>query len=126
MPVERGITLGVVSSAVFHPFLEWSLADSACATVQRDRDLGKFRLLQVATRDLLVCAQILEAVPAASLHVGDSARFDVEGAHRAGMRTAWLNSNCSADPPGAQPNLVFTSLVGSARRCMGLLTKPAQ
>lgn len=36
-------------------------------------------------------AEMLEATPAEILFVGDTPRYDVLGAHQAGMRTAWLS-----------------------------------
>lgn len=36
-------------------------------------------------------AEMLEAAPAEILFVGDTPRYDVLGAHQAGMRTVWLN-----------------------------------
>lgn len=38
--------------------------------------------------------------PAEALHVGDSYERDIEAAHRAGLRTAWLAGETERDPPG--------------------------
>lgn len=38
--------------------------------------------------------------PEEAMHVGDSYARDVEGAHRAGLRTAWLAGAAEREPPG--------------------------
>jgi FMN hydrolase / 5-amino-6-(5-phospho-D-ribitylamino)uracil phosphatase len=45
------------------------------------------------------------------LYVGDDPHFDVEGARRAGMYTAWINRSGAAWPAGVEPaNLVVSDL----------------
>ena len=49
------------------------------------------------------------------LHVGDDVELDVVGAHRAGLRTCWLNREGQAWPrDDLRPDLVFDSLTGLA------------
>jgi HAD superfamily hydrolase (TIGR01509 family) len=87
----RGLRLGVVSSAVHHPFLDWSLARfgiaDAFSTVITSASSGYYKtrpeIYRLALDHLGVAAD--EAV-----HVGDSYRFDVQGARRAGLRTVWF------------------------------------
>jgi HAD superfamily hydrolase (TIGR01509 family) len=87
---SRGLRLGVVSSAVHHPYLDWTLAQfgigDAFATVITSASSGYYKtrpeIYHAALRDLGVRAD--EAV-----HVGDSYPFDVQGARRAGLRTVW-------------------------------------
>lgn len=98
----RGLRLGVVSSAVHHPFLEWTLdrfgVAAAFDTVITSASCGYYKsrpeIYQLALRELGVTAD--EAV-----HVGDSYRFDVQGARRAGMRTVWY---APTDVALAQPD----------------------
>ena len=60
------------------------------------------------------CAQ-LGAEPHAVLHVGDDIELDVVGAHRAGLRTCWLNREGQPWPrDDVRPDLVFDSLTGLA------------
>jgi FMN phosphatase YigB (HAD superfamily) len=124
---SRGITLGVVSSAVFHPFLEWSLARFGMRehfnVVVTSASAGYYKSRPEIYWSALTS---LCAAPSASLHVGDSARFDVEGARRAGMRTAWLSTDSLLTPPQAQPDLVLKTLVGSAPALLGLFTASVQ
>ena len=50
------------------------------------------------------------------LHVGDDPELDVAGAHRAGLRAAWINRHGKAWPAalGETPELVFNDLGGLA------------
>lgn len=89
----RGLALGVVSSAVHHPFLDWTLARfgiaDAFTTVITSASSGYYKsrpeIYQLALHTLGTTA-------AETLHVGDSYRFDVLGARRAGLRTIWYAS----------------------------------
>lgn len=86
----RGLRLGVVSSAVHHPFLDWSLARfgvaDAFSTVITSASCGYYKtrpeIYRLALHRLGVAAD-------ETIHVGDSYRFDVQGARRAGLRTVW-------------------------------------
>lgn len=90
---RRGVRLGVVSSAVFHPFLEWTLDrfgvrdHFACVVSSASSGWYKSRpeIYESALRQFGVA-------PAHTVHVGDSYRYDVEGARRAGLRTIWYAS----------------------------------
>ena len=117
---DAGVPLAIVSSAVYHPFLEWSLA--------RFNLLDRFRYIATSASAGFYKSRpelfwhALDAVgsqPAQSLHIGDSWRFDVQGARRAGMMTVWLRTgndresalNDAADNP---PDLLADSLAGLA------------
>ena len=56
-------------------------------------------------------AEELTAAPVRMVHVGDSFRFDVSGASRAGFGTVWLRAN-GAEPTETtiQPDLTLTTL----------------
>jgi HAD superfamily hydrolase (TIGR01509 family) len=93
----RGLRCGIVSSAVHHPFLEWTIAkfglDGAFATIVTSASSGFYKsrpeIYQVALRALGVG-------PAEAVHVGDSYRFDVQGARRAGLRAIWYADTAAA------------------------------
>jgi len=53
----------------------------------------------------------LEVEPWEALHVGDLVKYDVVGAKRAGMRTAWLKTVEQEYAPEDAPDHVITSLV---------------
>lgn len=101
-----GRPLGIVSSAVHHDFLIWSLDRfdllSAFASVVTSASAGFYKsrpeIYWTALREL-------DADPTSSIHIGDSHRYDVEGAARAGMRTIWLNtSGEAAKEPRRRPD----------------------
>ncbi|MBB1087117.1 HAD-IA family hydrolase [Lysobacter sp. SG-8] len=57
----------------------------------------------------------LGCAPGDVLHVGDHPEMDVAGAHRAGMRSAWLNRTDAAwDRTDLRPDLEFSSLAALA------------
>ncbi|HEY8600436.1 MAG TPA: HAD family hydrolase [Thermomicrobiales bacterium] len=99
---SRGMRLGVVSSAVHHPYLDWTLRQfgigDAFATVITSASSGYYKsrpeIYHAALRELGVTA-------AETVHVGDSYRFDVQGAKRAGMRAVWY---APTNVALAQPN----------------------
>jgi len=72
------------------------------------------------------CAQ-LGVEPRAVLHVGDDVELDVVGAHRAGLRTCWINREGLAWPrEDIRPDLVFDSLAGLADWLDAAHAAPAQ
>jgi FMN phosphatase YigB (HAD superfamily) len=117
---EHGLTLAVVSSAVYHPFLEWALARFGMAEsfriVTTSASSGFYKSRPEVFEHTL---RALGAVPARSVHVGDSFRYDVRTPRRIGMRTAWL----SRDPVPAgeePPDVVLPSLEGAAAAILDL------
>jgi HAD superfamily hydrolase (TIGR01549 family) len=118
-----GIPIGVISSAVYHPFLEWTLASfgifDKIQTIVTSASAGFYK----SRPELyLHAAAELGANPSQMVHVGDSLRFDVGGAHRAGYATVWLRHDHSAAPDQAiVPDLTLGTLVGSAPEIARLL-----
>lgn len=120
---EAGVRLGVVSSAVYHPFLEWTLEEfgvsDAFATIVTSASAGFYKS---RPEIYLHAAELLAAQPGQMVHVGDSLRFDVGGASRAGMGTVWLQF---PDKPGDGseyvPDLTVNTLEGSAPGILGVL-----
>ena len=58
---------------------------------------------------LAACAR-LGCAPDEVLHVGDDPDLDVLGAHRAGLRTVWINRRDAAWPHAEQPDLIAPDL----------------
>lgn len=89
---ERGFRLGVISSAVFHPFLEWSLEQFGIADcfefVITSASAGFYKSSPRIYEHALNLAGV-EALHA--LHIGDSPRWDVTMANSVGMSTILLN-----------------------------------
>ncbi|MGH2557803.1 MAG: HAD family hydrolase [Thermomicrobiales bacterium] len=116
-----GIPLGIVSSAVYHPFLIWTLDRFGLArsfhSVTTSASAGFYK-----SRPEIFWQTLLRigAEPHRSAHIGDSLRFDVAGARRAGMLTAWYNKDQSAGD-AASPELTVTSMRDAAPRLLTLL-----
>ncbi|MDQ6908521.1 MAG: HAD family hydrolase [Chloroflexota bacterium] len=90
-----GLPLAVISNAVYHPFLEWCLDDwcirDAFTAIVSSASCGYYK----SHDGIYTCAiDALGVAPAEIVHIGDSYRFDVETAHRLGLRTIWLNLKC--------------------------------
>ena len=105
--VERGLppVPGVDAGDVRHP-----------GSVRRHRHLRQRRLLQSRPELYLHAAEALAAAPERMVHVGDSLRFDVGGASRAGMGTVWLRRD-GADPTAEarSPDPTIETLDGAGR-----------
>lgn len=121
---DSGIRLGVVSSAVYHPFLEWTLDEfgikDAFTTIVTSASAGYYKS---RPEIYLHAAELLSAPPRQMVHVGDSLRYDVGGASRAGMGTVWLQ--CPGKPgDGSEyvPDLTVTTLENSAPEILRVLS----
>ena len=125
---QTGIRLGVVSSAVYHPFLEWTLEEfgvkDAFTTIVTSASAGFYKS---RPEIYLHAAELLAAKPGHMVHVGDSLRFDVGGASRAGMGTVWLQfPDKPGDGSGYVPDLTVSTLVGSASGILAVLAARTQ
>lgn len=121
---SSGVPLGVISSAVYHPFLIWSLEKfgilDAFQHVITSASAGFYK-----SRPELYfhAADLLSVAPNNVVHVGDSLRFDVGGAQRAGMGTVWLrHDGQSRDDTSPVPDLTLGSLHTSAPEILHLLS----
>lgn len=120
---DAGIRLGVVSSAVYHPFLEWSLEkfgiSSAFTTVVTSASVGFYKSRPEIYRR---AAEQLGVAPGSIVHVGDSLRFDVGGASRVGMGTVWLqHRERREDELKFTPDLTLSTLTDSSEALLTLL-----
>jgi putative hydrolase of the HAD superfamily len=119
----HGIPLGIVSSAVYHPFLEWALARleilDAFEVVVTSASCGFYKSRPEIYWHTL---ELLDADAATSLHIGDSLRFDVGGASRAGMRTVWLD-HAGTESPELTAALTLSTLEGSTAGIIELLSR---
>ncbi len=93
----RGYRCAIVSSAVHHGFLEWTIdrfgLTGEFATIVTSASSGYYKSRpEIYTSTL----QRLDVAPGEAIHVGDSYRFDVQGARRAGLRTIWYADTVAA------------------------------
>jgi FMN phosphatase YigB (HAD superfamily) len=111
------VNMGIVSSAVYHPFLEWALERfgmrAAIDTVVTSASVGYYK-----SRPEIYWAAIdaIGGSPEHSAHVGDSLRFDVGGAKMAGMGGVWYAPNGQAieDRSLIEPDLIVRELGDAA------------
>lgn len=82
----------VVSSAAYHPFLEWTLErfgiDQCFEAVLTSADCGHYKS---SPRIYELAAEMLGRRPETVIHMGDSERFDVRSAQQAGMRAVLVD-----------------------------------
>jgi HAD superfamily hydrolase (TIGR01509 family) len=121
---DAGVPLGVVSSAVHHPFLEWTLerfgVNDAFSTVTTSASAGYYKS---RPEIFLSALTALDALPEYSVHVGDSPRYDVGGAQRAGMRTVLVSGRDRQDGSNVVPDLTLPDLLDSAPLILDLLNQ---
>lgn len=115
---EAGVPLAVISSAVYHPFLEWCLETwglrDAFVAVVSSASCGYYK----SHPGIYRCAlDALGCQPHESTHIGDSYRWDVEAAHVLGMRTVWLNLK-GEDRPDSVADLTVPDLAGLGPRLL--------
>ena len=120
---RRGMTLGVVSSAIYTPYLLRSINRAGMGEllteVATSASTGYYKSrpeIYTATMGLM------GASPERSLHVGDSLRYDVAGARAAGMWTAWLSHGRSRVEDDPQPDVTLNDWYGAADRIEATLS----
>ncbi|MGI9253678.1 MAG: HAD family hydrolase [Thermomicrobiales bacterium] len=120
---DAGVPLGIVSSAVYHPFLLWTLdrfgIGDAFRHVTTSASAGFYKSRPEIFWD---ATTKLGAIPERTVHIGDSAKWDVGGARRAGLRPIWLRRN--PDTPndtGITPELTVSTLEGAAPAILAVL-----
>jgi HAD superfamily hydrolase (TIGR01509 family) len=119
-----GIPIGVVSSAVYHPFLEWTLnafgIRSAFRVVVTSASAGYYK-----SRPEIYwhAAERLDVRPQRMVHVGDSLRFDVGGAARAGLGTVWLrHGRAERGDEDVRPDLTIDTLEAASPEILAVLS----
>lgn len=120
---RHGVPLGVVSSAVYHPFLEWTLENFGIrGAFDEIITSASARFYKSRPEIYLHAADLLNAAPANMVHIGDSLRFDVGGAQSAGMGAIWLQHDPAPKPiAGIVPDLTLETLHDSAPGILSVL-----
>jgi FMN phosphatase YigB (HAD superfamily) len=125
--IGAGVPVGIISSAVYHPFLEWSMARfgllERLAFIATSASVGYYksdvRIYHHAYREASATIEL-------GVHVGDSPRWDVDTAKQAGLGTVLYADNNDRRQQTratdlAKPDLVLDSLVGADRAILELL-----
>lgn len=124
--VEAGIPMAIVSSAVYHPFLTSSLQQfgmfDAFQSIVTSASSGFYK-----SRPEIYWTALDQIGASAnrSIHVGDSYNYDVLGARRAGLATAWFTSDPHAHGKKPAPDLVLENLRDAAPAIIGALQRPS-
>jgi len=120
---RSGVSIGVVSSAVYHPFLEWTLEKfGICHLFRVIVTSASAGFYKSRPEIYLHAADALGADPSRVVHIGDSLRFDVGGARRAGMGTVWLKHDPNTMDDGTiVPDLTLLTLEASSPAILHLL-----
>lgn len=118
-----GVKMGIVSSAVYHSFLVWALERMRLThlfpVVTTSASTGFYKS---RPEIFLHAAQELGVAAGAVTHVGDSFRWDVLGARRAGMRSVWVQHPGHNPVPGESPaDLTVATLVNAGPEILQLL-----
>lgn len=116
-----GFTLGVVSSAIYPPFLEWALdafGISDCFDfIVTSASAGAYKSDPAIYHHALGIADVNAAD---AVHIGDSPRWDATTAREAGMRTVLLLTPTMDRYRDARdltpPDLTLESLIDSSER----------
>lgn len=123
----HGARVAVVSSAVYHPFLEWAL-DAFSMRDQLEIVVTSASCGYYKSRPEIYWAALAAlGTPAQeAAHIGDSPRFDVGGAAAAGMKTIWYDrSRFSNDgTPEFVPDLIVTDLESASAGVLALARRP--
>ncbi|MGC4105763.1 MAG: HAD family hydrolase [Thermomicrobiales bacterium] len=114
----QGCTLAVVSSAIYPPFLDWTLEAfglrDAFQTVVTSASAGVYKSDPAIYRHAM---ELTGFSPHDAVHIGDSPRWDATTAKEAGMRTVLLASESADRYADARdltpPDLTLETFVGA-------------
>ncbi|MFL5760567.1 MAG: HAD family hydrolase [Thermomicrobiales bacterium] len=123
---RAGVSLGVISSAVHHPFLIWTLDRFGIGgefdVITTSASAGFYKSRPEIYWSALTA---LGADPKTSVHIGDSHQYDVDGARKAGMRTVLVSLSELDQDIVPRPDLTLSTLVGSAPIILELFARSA-
>lgn len=118
---DEGVPLGIVSSAIYPRFLDWTLERfgirDAFRQIVTSAGAGYYKS---DPRIYHHSASLLGTSPDKVVHIGDSYAYDVESARVAGHRTVWLRLGRPL-PEGEPPDLILDGLTGAAPAIFSLL-----
>ncbi|HEV2527603.1 MAG TPA: HAD family hydrolase [Thermomicrobiales bacterium] len=122
---DAGVTLGVVSSAVYTPFLDWTLTRFGIRELFSDvltsAEAGFYKSDPSIYR---LSAERLGTTPGQVLHVGDSHDFDVVSPRQLGVTTAWVRGT-RMPPMEILADLILDDLVDAGPALLELACEAA-
>jgi putative hydrolase of the HAD superfamily len=101
---NNGIKMGLLSDFPPETKLRYLKIDGYWNTVICSEETG---FLKPDTRPFQELAAKMAAQPGEILYVGNSVRYDVEGAHKAGMKTALIKRGWKSRPENTERGFIF-------------------
>ena len=117
---SKGIRVGIISSAIYHPFLDWTVArfglESYVDFIVTSASAGIYKSDPALYRHVLGEQDILAS---AAVHIGDSTKWDVWSPQQAGMRAILVPNGDAIShlqhDTDAVPDLVASDAMEAAR-----------
>jgi FMN phosphatase YigB (HAD superfamily) len=121
---QENVSLAVVSSAAYHPFLEWCLdrydIRIAFAAVVTSASCGIYKSDPAIYQHTL---DLIGVNPREAVHIGDSHLYDVTSAASIGVRTILLQNGSPTSNPDPPPDATITHLGDAIPHLVRLLTR---
>jgi FMN phosphatase YigB (HAD superfamily) len=122
---QAGLPIGITSSAVYHPFLLWTLETFGLTAYLRSIITSASCGFYKSRPEIYHCtASALGVAPSDLLHIGDSFRWDVAAPSRLGITTVWLNLKAEPSPEPGLAALTIDSYAGLADQLLRLIGHP--
>ncbi len=124
--IDAGIPVGIISSAVHHRFLEWALERFGIldhlAFVATSASLGHYKSV---TTIYEAAYALIDADRSLGVHIGDSPRWDVDTAQRAGLAAVLYEPGSQTAPVdhGFLPDLVLEAFEDAYQPLIALLER---
>ena len=116
---EHGVRIGVISSAIYHPFLEWSLAkfgiDDCIEFIVTSASVGIYKSNPELYTAVLGRAEV---EPVHAVHIGDSPKWDIWSPQQAGMRAVLVPSHDPVNPLLHETDAVPDFTAGNAKQAV--------
>jgi HAD superfamily hydrolase (TIGR01549 family) len=108
---DMGMTMGVVSNAAYGAFVHWGLRKLKLRdyfqTVLTSDSSGYYKSRPEIFWEAL---RELGHTPSEAVHIGDSYKFDIIGAKKAGLRAIYLDVGRNEEMPDVQPDAIVRTL----------------
>lgn len=124
---ERGIRIGIISSAVYHPYLDWVVSafglEDAVEFVVSSASAGIYKSDPALYTRVLTDAGV---APGNAVHIGDSTKWDVWSPQQAGMRAVLVPNGDPISPSqhdtDAVPDFIAENAMEAAEWIASLTT----
>jgi putative hydrolase of the HAD superfamily len=124
--IDAGIPVGIISSAVHHQFLEWTLNRfgilDRLAFVATSASIGHYKSV---TTIYEAAYALVDADRSLGVHIGDSPRWDIDTAQRAGLAAVLYEPGRQSAPveDGFSPDMVLETFENACQPLLDLLER---